>query len=295
MAYIWVRPAASPQSAPNWSVNAGQGFPHSSISVPPQYAAEVPCPLTIGCNTNHMWRALDPVHWEYRDPNLPLMGSWPPPQPGPDYDAWLTQQRQWMPYAYIAYNGSVAENSCAETRGVPNAENTAQWLRFDFASSADWPFAQNWSGIRFVCQLNRHHYTTNEGTCESNGFLRLRVGVYKHTAAYPALPATWDPARFAFQEIEFSTFGVGVYVNPYGAGTANAVFDLTTSPDGTWNIAEQDRYWIVIGQVLSTQGLPNGSDNKSLALRKFWAAGIADLTGTPGATSPDTIHSQVTG
>ncbi len=296
MAYNWVRPVASPQSAPNWATNAGQGWPFWSLGVPPQYLTERPCPLYVGCATVDAWKWLDPVYAEYRDAAYPEMGAWPPPQPGPSYDTWLAQNRQWMPYEVMAYSGIVPETPCAETLGLPLAENTAQWLRFDFAASADWPFVTTWSGIRVVVQVNKHKPVTNEGSCSQTGKARLVVGLYRHSADYPALPATWNAADFTSQEFEFNNFGVGNYVNPYGAGVANVVVDFPTPPGGgPWLVAEEKRYWVVIGQELSEQGKLNGSDNQILSLRKCWAASIATLGGSPGSTSPNTVNVSVQG
>jgi hypothetical protein len=110
MAYIWGRPNLSPPGFNQWGVQGTFAF--MGLGVPPQFAAEVPCPLNIGCNPIDSWQWLDPVHWEYRDVNFPLMGTWPPPQPGPAYDTWVEHQRQWMPYEVMAYNGVVGSDGC---------------------------------------------------------------------------------------------------------------------------------------------------------------------------------------
>jgi hypothetical protein len=297
MAYIWARPIASPEGSPwiaNWATNNGNGFIHPQAYFPEQYQAEAPCPLYVGCAMRDGWRALDPCNSEYKGDD-PLSASWPPPQPPAEYDAWLAAQRKWIPYEYIAYNGVESSTPCSSVLGVPNAANTAQWLKFDFPGSADWKFAANWTGIRVVALCSRHHFVTNDGSCDQKGPVRLRVGVYKHTAAYPAYPTTWDASKFSSVEVEFSTYGVSWYRNPYGMGVATAVFDITTPPDGPWTIADEARYWVIFGQTKSTQGSGNGNNNGIIGLSKIWAGAIADLTGSPGSSSPDTIHSQVVG
>lgn len=296
MSYVWVRPTASPASAPNPRTDAGTSWVHHSEGVPPQYLAEVPCPLFVGCAPVDNWQWLDPVYREYRDPSYPQMGAWPPPQDSGQYATWLAQQRQWMPYSAVAYSGCVPETACADVLGLPTAENCAQWLRFDWSSASDWAFITAIAGLRVVLQVNKHGYVTNEGDCPQHGPAKITVGVYKHTDPYPALPSTWAGANFVSQSFEFNNFGVGNYVTPYGAGVATIDVTFTTAPGGgSFVVADQAKYWVVVVQETSAQGRQNGSDNNILGLRKCWAAADATLGGAPASSGGTTMHTAVVG
>lgn len=295
MAYIWGRPNATPVALTQ--SGAMSQFIHWSAGVPAAYLPERPWPLWAPLYNNqaqYLW--MDPVYSEYRDAAHPDMGKWPPPQPGAAYDAWVAEQRLWMPYEQIAYNGSAPDTPCSETRGVPNAENRGQIYHFDFSSSPDWPFVTAWTGVRLVAQINKHQYITNEGDCAQQGPCGVAFWVQKAASAYPAIPAAWATDNQLIQSFELNDYGLGGYTNPYGGGVGNFQFETTTPPGGAWTIADVDKYWFHITQTApSGQGRVNGSDNMDVAVRKVWAAAIVTLGGAPGASSPNTGHFSVVG
>jgi len=272
-------------------------FVHQSIGVPPQFASENPCPLYAGCNqlNNYIWLA--PDYPEYRDVNFPQLGEWPPPQPGPAYDTWASEQKRWSPYRAIAYNGTQPGDACNPySLGAPQVENMTQALFFDFAASPDWPFITSWTGIKVGALISKHSYVTNEGSCNVFGPMTFAIWIGKAAADYPFVPATWAAGQSTLQQsYEFNDFGLGDYSNPYGAGTLLINLDCTIAPPGGWLTAEVKRYWVLITCWISGQGHPDGRNNSNIALRKIWAGAIATLGGSPPSSSPNTAHISVQG
>jgi hypothetical protein len=296
VAYIWGRPNFTPiaiaQSA------ALSQFAHWSLGVPPQYLSERPWPLYIPGHDNALqWMWMDPVYPEYRDVNYPLMGQWPPPQPGAAYDQWTQQQRQWMPYEQIAYSGVNAGTPCSGVRGVPLAENQGQIYHFDFTSQPDWPFVTAWTGVRLVAQINKHSYVTNEGTCNANGPTGVAFWIGKSGSAYPTPPSPFGGVGITLmQSFELNDFGLSPGASPYGANVGNFQFETTSAPAGVWDVANADRFWFYITQTRpSGQGSGTGQDNIILGVRKVWAAAIVTLGGTPSGISTNTGHISVVG
>ena len=270
---------------------------HWSAGVPAQFQSERPWPLFIPAHSPlYQWMYMDPVYPEYRDVNYPLMGQWPPPQPGAAYDQWTQQQRQWMPYEQIAYSGVNPGTPCSAVRGVPLAENTGQIYHFDFTSAPDWPFVTAWTGVRLVAQINKHSYVTNEGDCHANGPTGVAFWVQKAAAPYPGIPAAWATDITLIQSFELNDFGLSPNASPYGANVGNFQFETSAAPGGVWDIANADRFWFHITQSRpSQQGSGTGQDNIILAVRKVWAAAIVTLGGTPAGVSTDTGHISVVG
>jgi len=294
MAYIWGRPNATPVALTE-SGSMSQ-FLHASIGTPPAYASERPWPLWAPHDNNYQWMWMDPVYSEYREASHPLMGTWPPPQPGAPYDAWVAEQRLWMPYSQIASNGVSADTSCSDVLGIPSPTSRGQIYHFDFSSSSDWPFVTAWTGVRLVAQICKHGHVTNEGLCGENGPAGVSFWVQKAAAAYPAIPALWATDNQLIQSFELNNYGLGKYVTPYGMNVGDFEFETTTAPSGAWTIADVDKYWFHITQNNpSAQGKPNGSDNIMIGVRKVWAAAIVTLGGSPSGSSPNTGHFSVVG
>lgn len=295
MAYIWGRPNLSPIAVAQ-SGSLSQ-FAHWSIGVPAQYQSERPWPLYIPAHDNALqWMWMDPVYPEYRSATYPLMGSWPPPQPGAPYDDWVNQQRQWMPYEQIAYSGVDAGTPCSGVLGVPLAENQGQIYHFDFSSHPDWPFVTAWTGVRLVAQINKHSYVTNEGSCNKQGPAQAAFWVKKSPSAYPT-PPTWADPTTLIQAFELNDFGLQIYTNPYGYNIGSFQYETVTHPGGgPWVIADVDKYWFTITQTRpSGQGKLSGADNSIIAVRKVWAAAIVTLGGAPAGSSTSTGHMAVVG
>jgi hypothetical protein len=299
MAYIWARPDYSPQA---YNQVGGFGtFAFHGLAVPPQFGAEFPCPLTVGCNPVDAWQWLDPVYWEYRDPIYPLQGSWPPPQPDTDpagYATWVAQQRTWMPYEIMAYNGVTAGDGCACcVRGVTLPQHQGQILHFSFSSQPDWPFVTVWNGVRIVMQAGKHAYVTNEGTCSQSGPVSPAAWVQKTNNVYPAIPSGWGGMQTLIQSWELDDFGLSAENSPYGYNVYDFEFETMSNPGGgAWDIANVDNYWFNITQTQSSSyGQPDGSTNGSLGVRKVWAAAIVNLGGTPAPSAGSTAHTAVVG